>query len=82
MIKGIPSGEVPDDKRFYLGGVTAHFPCPSCGEEAIRDFGINYLSYPHMNVPFTTYVHCSVCDEEDIPIEVMLTVRLEAVENL
>lgn len=76
-IRGDPTGETIDVKRFYLPGVVLTAQCPACGASCEKDYGgCDYLSFPVMGSPFDLGLYCRSCDHEwSVPAK--LTVRLE-----
>jgi len=62
-------------KRFYLP-VKVDVECPHCGEKHVRDFSVNYLSYPKINKRNHVYVYCESCDGE-FEFDATLKVSLE-----
>lgn len=78
-IDGEPSGLL-DEKRVYLPGVVAYFPCPSCGVEIRHDFQHHYLNFPTMNDEEIVCRCCPEC-EEDIYCTIILEVKVLAVQD-
>jgi hypothetical protein len=76
-ISGTPGGEI-NIKRLYLPGVQITATCP-CGNELVKDFEIDYLSYPAIDEPYNVYLPCENCNDAAVTVQVVLKVSLELV---
>ena len=52
-------------KRFYFDA-KLKMKCPNCGEEMVRDFSDDYLSYPVVEKDEEMALCCDGCDKEFI----------------
>jgi len=67
------------DKRTYLNPVVYRTECPECGEEVIKDFEQQYLSYPITGVYEPINHYCDNCDNEfssgEIKVDLVVTIK-------
>lgn len=64
-------------KRFYLP-LVIDVKCPKCQSIQKLDFNDSYLSYPTVNKPNRTDVHCKACDDYfDVNIILRIAIELE-----
>ena len=69
--------DIVDDKRCYLP-LKLKTKCPSCGDELIKDFSDDYLSYPDFNKPIKVGLWCESCNNEfTIDVNFTITATLE-----
>ena len=77
------SGWVEGAKRQYLP-LTIQWTCPTCGNEAWKDFTAEYLMNPRIGGVNEVWLYCLPCDEAgqicEHMVKMKLAVSMEAAE--